>query len=214
MSNVRIIWATPDIDGHIGHIARVSNWDARLGDPVEKLIGYLIRNKHWSPFEMANICVEIETTRDIARQILRHRSFHFQEFSQRYAAVRQDKPIYATARLQDTKNRQNSIEVEDPMLQDNFVFWQNKVWDVCWLAYNACLKLGIAKELARKLLPEGLTQTRMYMNGTVRDWFHYLNVRLWTPGTQKEHQDLAQEIFNAVREVAPITFDYACHDGG
>lgn len=198
-------WATPDIDSEIAYEGRVSNPDATPDDPYEKLIGYLISHKHWSPFEMANICLKIETTRDIARQILRHRSFHFQEFSQRYAKVEQEKPVIHKARLQDTKNRQNSIPSDDYMLNDHFAFWQNRVWDVCWTAYNACLKLGIAKELARKLLPEGLTQTTLYMNGTVRDWFHYLSVRT-DPSTQLEHRVLAGEILNVCTELAPATF--------
>ena len=183
-------------------MARVSNPAAKPGDPATRLIGYLIRNKHWSPFEMANMCLKIDTTRDIARQILRHRSFHFQEFSQRYAEVEQDRPIIREARTQDTKNRQNSFATTDASLSDAFSFWQNKVWDVCWGAYQACLKLGIAKEVARALLPEGLTSTRMYMNGTIRDWLHYLAVRL-EAGTQLEHRQVAEQVLEQLQQSCP-----------
>lgn len=186
-------------------MARVSNRDAHPDDPHEKLINYLILNKHWSPLEMANVCVRIDTTRDIARQLLRHRSLHFQEFSQRYAEVMQKDPVLSDARLQDHKNRQNSIPSDDIMLNDNWVYWQNRVWDICWTGYKACLKLGIAKELARKLLPEGLTETSLYVNGTVRDWFHYLAVRT-DPSTQLEHREMAEAILAVCLEQGPATF--------
>jgi thymidylate synthase (FAD) len=205
---VKLRWATPDIDGEIAYEGRVSNSNAKPGDPYKKLIGYLISHKHWSPFEMANICLRVETTRDIGRQLLRHRSFHFQEFSQRYAEVAEDKPVVVQqARLQDPKNRQNSIPCEDFLLNDSWVWWQNRVWTFCWTAYQACLKMGVAKELARKLLPEGLVKTQMYVNGTVRDWFHYLAVRL-DPSTQLEHRQLAREILAVCMELAPATFEH------
>ena len=201
----RLVWATPDIDQRIVWMARVSNPKAEPGDPGDRLIDYLIRNKHWSPFEMANICVEVETTRDIARQILRHRSFHFQEFSQRYATVLQEQPIVSEARLQDTKNRQHSIPVDDPDLQGWWEIAQKNTWDEAYARYEGALRRGVAKEVARKLLPEGLTQTRMFMSGTVRDWYHYLDVRLGN-GTQKEHQIVAQEMFKVCRSVSPLVF--------
>ena len=198
-------WCTPDIDRRIAYMARVSNPNAKREDPNERLIQYLIDHKHWSPFEMASICIAISTTRDIGRQILRHRSFHFQEFSQRYAAVDQDGPVLATARLQDTKNRQNSIAVDDPDLQKWWNLAQSIVWDESNDRYQQALKRGVAKEVARKLLPEGLTRTEMYMCGTVRDWYHYLSVRL-AEGTQKEHQDVAKEILEICLSVSPGVF--------
>ena len=201
----RLVWATPDIDQRIVWMARVSNPKAEPGDPGERLINYLIRNKHWSPFEMANICVEVETTRDIARQILRHRSFHFQEFSQRYATVLQEQPVVSEARLQDTKNRQHSIPVDDPDLQGWWEIAQKNTWDEAYARYEGALRRGVAKEVARKLLPEGLTQTRMYMSGTVRDWYHYFQVRL-TDGTQKEHRDVAFEMLKVCQQVSPLIF--------
>jgi thymidylate synthase (FAD) len=192
-------------------MARVSNPSATPDDPIEKLIAYLINHKHWSPFEMANACVEIVTTRDIARQILRHRSFHFQEFSQRYS-VAPEEPIFAGARLQDTKNRQNSVITHDNEINKEWVKWQNHVWDFCWAGYKACLALGIAKELARKLLPEGLTQTRMYMNGTIRDWLHYLAIRTG-PETQYEHRLVAIDVEKALNEHCPVVFEAARQAG-
>lgn len=211
MSAVNLQWITPDVDKHIGYMARVSNSSASPDDPAEKLICYLIKHKHWSPFEMANACVEIKTTRDIARQILRHRSFHFQEFSQRYSEAPEE-PIFAEARLQDNKNRQNSIAVEDRVISVKWAAMQNVVWDCCYHWYQIALKLGIAKELARKLLPEGLTQTRMYMNGTIRDWIHYLSIRLG-PETQLEHRLVAQEVLSALEGSCPVVLNSARQAG-
>lgn len=193
-------------------MARVSNKDAVKSDPVSKLVSFLIRNKHWSPFEMANLCVQIETTRDISRQILRHRSFHYQEFSQRYAEVEQAGPIIREPRTQDTKNRQNSFATTDAGLQDAFLYWQNTVWTACWTAYQTCIKLGIAKEVARVLLPEGLTGTKMYMNGTIRDWIHYLSVRL-EAGTQKEHREVAQQVLEILEAELPGVVEAARTSG-
>lgn len=200
---VKIEWATDNIDSRIAWMARVSNSKANPGDPHEKLIAYLINNRHWSPLEMSNICFEIETTRDIGRQLLRHRSLHFQELSQRYAKIEQEKPVICTARLQDHKNRQNSI----PMDEDIFSWeeTQNVVWAQAYDAYQYAIECGLAKEVARKLLPEGLTQTRMFVNGTVRDWYHYLSVRL-DKSTQLEHRELAEEIYAKCMEIAPATF--------
>ena len=197
-------WATPDIDSRIAYMARVSNPNAKPDDPYEKLIEYLLDHKHFSPFEMCNICINIETTRDIGRQLLRHRSLHFQEFSQRYSEIPHD-PIYAEARLQDHKNRQNSILTDDLLLQKTWAGIQKASWECDLDRYKEALKLGIAKELARKLLPEGLTKTHMFVSGTVRDWFHYLCVRTG-PETQLEHRELANEILKICLEVAPATF--------
>lgn len=189
---VELKWITPDAEQMIAHMARVSNPNASPDDPSKKLIKYLIDHKHWSPFEMACVCVEIETTRDIGRQILRHRSFHFQEFSQRYAQVRDD-PVFCEPRLQDKKNRQNSIFNFDPYLRDEWQRLQRNVDKATADAYNYALNLGIAKELARKLLPEGMTPTRMYMQGTIRDWIHYLGIRTEN-GAQFEHQQVARQV--------------------
>lgn len=190
MSQVKLVWTTPGGDWNIAYMARVSNPDNQDNPEYAKLIGYLMKHKHWSPFEMVNACLEITTTRDIARQILRHRSFSFQEFSQRYAVA--DGYEYAEARLQDNKNRQNSIEVEDRELQR---YWNELQIDVLVQAkrsYEAALKAGIAKEVARKVLPEGITTSKMYMNGTLRSWLHYISVRT-DPSTQKEHRIVAEQ---------------------
>jgi thymidylate synthase (FAD) len=190
MSQVKLIWATPGGDWNIAYMARVSNPDNQDNPEYTKLIGYLMKHKHWSPFEMVNACLEITTTRDIARQILRHRSFSFQEFSQRYAVA--DGYEYAEARLQDNKNRQNSLEVEDRELQR---YWNELQIDVLVAAkrsYEHALQAGIAKEVARKVLPEGITTSKMYMNGTVRSWLHYISVRT-DPSTQKEHRVVAEQ---------------------
>ncbi len=208
---VNLRWITPKADEEIAYIARVSNPNAKPDDPSEKLIRYLLDHKHWSPFEMACMCVEIETTRDIARQILRHRSFHFQEFSQRYSIVPEE-PEISDARLQDHKNRQNSIPVEDKFISSEWASLQNWVWDVCWFGYQAALRLGIAKELARKLLPEGLTRTRMYMQGTIRDWLHYIAVRAGTE-TQLEHRNVAQVILKILADNCPVIYESAHYAG-
>ena len=172
---------------------------ARVSNPANqdnvttapKLLKYLVKNKHWSPFEMVNVCMEIETTRDIARQILRHRSFSFQEFSQRYAVSEgfiQDTQV----RLQDEKNRQNSLYTDDLSLQYWWEGVQRRITDEAKFLYSAALDKGIAKEVARKLLPEGLTVSKMYMNGTLRSWLHYVDIRC-DSATQKEHRDVAEQ---------------------
>lgn len=181
----------------IAYVARVSNpanqWNH---ETAAGLVAYLERHKHWSPFELFNIVIEVETTRDIARQLLRHRSFSFQEHSLRYATV-QGEPVFREARLQDVKNRQNSIEtVRDVLWEED----QSYVWKAAMEVYNDALSRGIAKEVARAVLPEGLTPSRLYVNGTVRSWLTYLSVRL-DPTTQKEHRLLAQEIEKVVRGV-------------
>lgn len=192
MSQVKLVWVTPEAEQKIAYMARVSN-PANQDNPASatKLLKYLIKNKHWSPFEMVNVCMEIETTRDIARQILRHRSFSFQEFSQRYAVSEgfiQD----SQARLQDTKNRQNSLYSDDISLQNWFEGAQRRLVTEAKFLYSSALEKGIAKECARVLLPEGLTVSRMYMNGTLRSWLHYIDIRC-DSATQKEHRDVAEQ---------------------
>lgn len=201
MSDVRLVWATPNIEHNLAFIARVSNpQNQNHPETAAKLISYLMRNKHWSPFEMVNICMEIKTTRDIARQILRHRSFSFQEFSQRYAQV--DSFAISEARMQDTKNRQNSLETDDEWLKN---WWENAQSEVSSTAYNLyldALEKGIAKEVARKVLPEGLAVSKMYMNGTLRSWLHYIEVRT-DPSTQKEHREVAEKCREVVLSLLP-----------
>src|SRR5210317_1401686 len=177
----------------VAFCARVSNPSNQLNtETSEKLIKYLIKNAHWSPLEMVSACLEIETTRDIARQILRHRSFSFQEFSQRYADPTKDLEfVTREARLQDEKNRQNSVEVDDPKLQQEWDTLQKMVIEDARAAYNWAISKGIAKEQARAVLPEGLTMSRMYMNGTLRSWVHYIELRA-ANGTQKEHMEVAE----------------------
>lgn len=201
MSKVKLIWATPDGENLVAYMARVSNPANQDNKQTSaKLLQYLVRNKHWSPFEMVSACVEIETTRDIGRQILRHRSFAFQEFSQRYAEVNQFQT--GECRLQDTKNRQNSILNEDRELADIWQKGQERLIEESAHLYQWALRNGIAKEVARKVLPEGLTCSRMYMTGTLRSWIHYLQVRL-DPSTQKEHREVAEKILVALQKDFP-----------
>ena len=192
VQNVRLIWVTPEAEQKIAYMARVSNpANQNSHASATKLLKYLINNKHWSPFEMVNVCMEIETTRDIARQILRHRSFSFQEFSQRYAVSEgfiQDSQV----RLQDDKNRQNSLYTDDLSLQYWWEGAQRRVAEEAKFMYSSALDKGIAKEVARKLLPEGLTMSKMYMNGTLRSWLHYIDIRC-DKATQKEHRDVAEQ---------------------
>lgn len=203
---VKIQWATPNIDEQIMFMARVSNPDGQdSGKP--RLLYYCMEEGHVSPFEMASVCMEINTTRDIGRQILRHRSFSFQEFSQRYADVSKlDDLELRECRLQDTKNRQNSLDCSDPYKTGLWFTLQDKVAAVATESYQRALKEGIAKEQARALLPEGLTPSRLYMNGTMRSWIHYLRQRLHE-STQKEHRQIAVEVLALLRDVAPITMD-------
>lgn len=190
----------------IAFCAKVSNPTAQINkETSERLIKYLIKHQHWSPLEMANATMEIETTRDIAHQIVRHRSFAFQEFSQRYAdpAEMGNQFILREARLQDTKNRQNSIEVNDRELSRDWEIKQQMVINAAKDAYEWAIENGIAKEQARAVLPEGNTKTRLYMNGTLRSWMHYIELRS-ANGTQKEHMDIAVECAKAIAEIFPL----------
>ena len=208
--SVKLIGVTAPYAGHnsaedmIVYMARVSNpsnQSMTRGD--EKLIRYLIKNQHWSPFEMVNVVMEINTTRDIARQILRHRSFAFQEFSQRYADPTKDLGFeLREARLQDTTNRQNSIETDDKELQDKWNLMQQTLINNAEHAYNWAIDNGIAKEQARAVLPEGNTQSRMYMNGTLRSWIHYCELRR-SNGTQKEHMEVANDCWKIISDKFP-----------
>ena len=194
-----------DLKDLIAYCARVSNPDNQNNsDTSEKLIKYLIKNKHWSPLEMVNACLEIETTRDIARQILRHRSFSFQEFSQRYADPTKELEFMTReARLQDKKNRQNSIEVDDKELQREWERLQRRIIWTVKKEYKWAIKNGIAKEQARAILPEGLTMSRMYMNGTLRSWVHYIELRS-ANGTQKEHMEIAKACAVEIAKIFPL----------
>jgi thymidylate synthase (FAD) len=186
----------------VAYAARVSNPANQSNTKTAgKLIGYLIRNKHWSPFEMVSITMEINTTRDIGRQILRHRSFSFQEFSQRYATASTEFH-FREARLQDTKNRQNSIRTDNKNLQRRWLYAQRFVGWLSNRVYQWGLKAGIAKEQARAVLPEGMTKTRLYMSGTLRSWIHYCDLRC-ANGTQLEHQEVALAAKEVLREHFP-----------
>lgn len=191
----------------VAYCARVSNPSNQLNtETSEKLIRYLIKHQHWSPLEMVSACVEIETTRDIARQILRHRSFSFQEFSQRYAVA--DLGFeFKEARLQDDKNRQNSIEIDNPGLQMNWETQQDYVIAAAQRSYRWALEKGIAKEQARAVLPEGLTVSRLYMQGTLRSWLHYIELRSG-PETQKEHREIAQACAEALSSIFPMVREF------
>jgi len=191
----------------VAFAARVSNpANQNNTDTAEKLVRYLIKHQHWSPLEMVNVCLEIETTRDIARQILRHRSFSFQEFSQRYAVadLGWEKK---EARLQDTKNRQNSISGVDADIQYAWDTVQNNVIDSAKTAYDWAIANGIAKEQARAVLPEGITVSRLYMNGTLRSWVHYIQLRS-ANGTQKEHRDVALACAEAIKSIFPMIEEF------
>ena len=202
---------TPDganLLDQIAYAARVSNpANQNNTETSEKLVRYLIKNQHWSPLEMVSVCLEIDTTRDIARQILRHRSFSFQEFSQRYADASQLGFVTREARLQDTKNRQNSIETDDETLAETWRQRQNQIMDEVEDAYKWALDNGIAKEQARAVLPEGMTKSRMYMNGTLRSWVHYIQLRS-ANGTQKEHQEIALACAAAIQPIFPMIMEY------
>ena len=213
---VRLVsYSTPTkefLDDGISNVQELVAFCARVSNPSnqnnketsEKLIKYLISNKHWSPLEMVTACIEIETTRDIARQILRHRSFSFQEFSQRYADPTKDLSfVTRDARLQDEKNRQNSVETDNTQLKKDWERKQSELIDLSLRTYKWAIENGIAKEQARAVLPEGNTVSRMYMNGTLRSWVHYIELRS-ANGTQKEHMDIAVAIANIISEIFPM----------
>lgn len=190
----------------VAFCARVSNPSNQMNtETSEKLVKYLIKHQHWSPLEMVNACMEINTTRDIAHQIVRHRSFAFQEFSQRYADPNDQGDLfeYSEARLQDEKNRQNSITTEDKKLQQEWLWAQMRIAHLAKKEYDWAIKKGIAKEQARKVLPEGLTKTRLYMNGTLRSWIHYIELR-GANGTQKEHMEIAHACAEVIAKVFPL----------
>jgi len=192
----------------VAYCARVSNPSNQNNtETSEKLVRYLIKNQHWSPLEMVSVCLEIETTRDIARQILRHRSFSFQEFSQRYADASQLGFETRQARLQDLKNRQNSVETDNLALHTWWENYQKEGIRVAGDAYQFALDKGIAKEQARAVLPEGITKSRMYMNGTLRSWVHYIQLRS-ANGTQKEHQEVALACADAIEPIFPMIKEY------
>jgi len=203
------IMGLENIQDLVAYCARVSNPSNQANTKTTtKLLGYLIKHKHWSPFEMASACIEVETTRDIARQFLRHRSFSFQEFSQRYADIRDlDDFVLREARLQDTKNRQNSIETEDERLSMLWAAKQLSVIEAAKEAYEWAIDNGIAKEQARAVLPEGNTVSKLYVNGTIRSWIHYVELRS-DNGTQKEHMELAKAIAAAITQIFPAIKDY------
>ena len=191
----------------VAYCARVSNPANQTNtDTSEKLIRYLIKHKHWSPLEMVSACLEIETTRDIARQILRHRSFAFQEFSQRYAVA--DLGVeYKEARLQDTKNRQNSIDTDDAVLVSTWQLKQQRIVETSREVYDWAIRNGIAKEQARAVLPEGITTSRLYMQGTLRSWLHYIELRSG-PETQKEHREVAESCAKALESIFPMVSEF------
>ena len=217
-ANVRIIGYTQpteefkdqfnDVKDLVAYCARVSNPSNQMNSATsDKLIKYLVNNAHWSPLEMASVTLEIETTRDIARQMLRHRSFAFQEFSQRYADPTKDMEfVLREARLQDTKNRQNSIETSDVHLQDSWNAFQQSVIDAAKVAYTWAINNGIAKEQARAVLPEGNTSSRLYVQGTIRSWIHYIQVREHE-STQKEHRVLANKVSEAISLIFSLKGD-------
>ncbi len=198
-----------NIQDLIAYCARVSNPSNQLNTKTtSKLLRYLIKHKHWSPFEMASVCIEIQTTRDIARQLLRHRSFSFQEFSQRYANINDitDSIVIRKARLQDESNRQNSVETNDARLLTVWEEHQRNVWYAAMKAYDWAIENGIAKEQARVVLPEGNTPSRLYVNGTIRSWIHYIELRS-ANGTQQEHMELAIACGQAISRIFPTLED-------
>ena len=201
---VKLVWVTPDAEEKVAYMARVSNpGNQDNKETAPRLLRYLMKHKHWSPFEMVNVCMEIECTRDIARQIIRHRSFSFQEFSQRYAEALDME--CSEARLQDDKNRQNSIPTQDRELQRWWDEMQRSLIAQARGVYGAALNNGIAKEVARKVLPEGLTYSRMYMNGTLRSWMHYVDIRC-DEATQKEHREVAEKCKAILTEQFPSIY--------
>lgn len=207
-----LIWSTPNGDELVARMARVSNpANENNNATAPRLITYLMRNKHWSPFEMVNACVLIEVPRDIGRQILRHRSFSFQEFSGRYSAY-DDLYEEREGRLQDNANRQNSLPLVDRVRARAWGELVKLVRNTCLEAYRTALDMGIAKEVARALLPEGLIPSRMYINGNLRSWIHYWSVRC-DPATQKEHRELAEELRELILAQYPMIAEALKNDG-
>lgn len=207
---MKLVWATPEADKVVGYCARVSNPANQDNDDVTGLLRYCAKHGHWSVFEMASACIEINTTRDIARQMLRHRSLSFQEFSQRYAdASLLGDMVERECRMQDTKNRQNSLPCGDKNTAEGWQLAQQKVWGNAIHRYKEALAAGIAKEQARALLPEGLTPSRLYASGTLRSWIHFINVRS-DASTQKEHREIAEAVREILAEVAPVIISAAC----
>jgi thymidylate synthase (FAD) len=204
MSEVNVVWSTPDGEKLIAYMARVSNPKNQDNPETTKLLKYLIKHKHFSPFESVNVCMEIKTTRDIARQILRHRSFCFQELSQRYAEA--DEFELSECRMQDEKNRQSSLQTNDDYVKNWWEGAQHRVLTEAEHLYKVALDKGIAKEVARKLLPEGLTMSRLYMNGTLRSWLHYISVRT-DPSTQKEHREVAFKVLDHLKVLYPTVME-------
>lgn len=203
MSKVKLIHSTPDGDNLVAYMARVSNPSNQDNTETSaRLIKYLVKHKHWSPFEMVNMCVEIKTTRSIAAQILRHRSFSFQEFSQRYAQVH-ERPVIPNIRRQDTKNRQNSVDDLDPYTVQDFQLKANQLYDMSLHLYNEMLCAGVAKECAREILPLS-TPTTLYMNGTLRSWIHYCDLRC-ANGTQLEHKIIADQCKELISQEFPMS---------
>lgn len=202
---VKLVWITPNAEKMIVDMARVSSDPNKAPGPDDKLLAYLRKNEHWSPFEMASACFSIRTTRDIARQILRHRSFSFQEFSQRYAAVQDQEIEYRDLREPHPTNRQSSLPVENPSRVSKWTMMQDKVWRDCYAAYMDALEQGVAKEVARVLLPEGLAPSHMYMTGTLRSWIHYVSLRTGN-GTQEEHRRIAEAIGQELHKLVPALF--------
>ena len=203
---------TSDLQEIVAFCARVSNPSNQMNSETsEKLIRYLIKHGHWSPLEMVNICLEIETTRDIAHQIIRHRSFAFQEFSQRYAKPEEmgNQYINREARLQDSKNRQNSIETDNLKLSETWKHKQLTVMERAKKVYDWAIENGIAKEQARAVLPEGNTKTKLYMNGSLRSWVHYIGLRSGH-GTQKEHMEIARECAKTIEPIFPMISEFVC----
>ena len=210
MQSVKLIsCSSNDVLNDIAYTARVSNPSNQNNTKTsEKLVRYLIKHGHWSPFEMVSATLEIETTRDIARQIIRHRSFAFQEFSQRYAEVGDlGSPMYKEARGQDPKNRQNSVRLPDGILHEEWRAKQESVWEAAKTAYDWALKQGVAKEQARAVLPEGITPSRLYMAGTMRSWIHFVQLRRGN-GTQLEHSRVAVECAEVLSEIFPMIVEF------
>ena len=203
MHNVELIHVTPDAESLIAYMARVSNPNAKQGDPSAKLIKYLIDHKHWSPFEMVNMCVQIETTRSVAAQILRHRSFSFQEFSQRYAQVVLPTNI-PHLRRQDLKNKQNSTDDLPQATVDEFNVKIDSLFELSQHLYQEMLTAGVAKECARDVLPLA-SRTKLYMNGTLRSWLHYTDLRC-ANGTQLEHKQIALEVKLLIQQQFPTVY--------